>query len=228
MATGYYGRFLAPLLSDVRPDGYFVVCDDDVIFGTKYLENMARVVDAGSLAVRVGRFLGKVTQRGEGYEEHVGVSVKGWQSGIQVSNAEDVEYDFGGQVWMGRYEWIKAVWKNPPPVILTSEDFWISAVLKTFYGVSTRRPRCPSTDMEECACSMQTAIDHRAVKVGGVVGGESANRERAMGTIGKAYGYQPLGDKYIAIAASSFVFNAEPQGPFETGGTPFEGCLFWT
>ena len=228
MATGYYGRFLAPLLSDVRPDGYFVVCDDDVIFGTKYLENMARVVDAGSLAVRVGRFLGQVTQGGEGYTEHMGVSVNGWQIGIQISNAEDVEYDFGGQVWMGRFAWIKAVWHHPPPVILTSEDFWISAVLKAYHGVSTRRPRCPSNDMEECACSMHTANDHKAVEVGSVVGGEFEVRERAMGTIVKAYGYQPLGEKYIAIEATRYVFYSEPEGPFDTRATRFQECLYWT
>lgn len=228
MATGYYGRFLAPLLSDVRPDGYFVICDDDVIFGSKYLENMARVVDSGSLAVRVGRFIGGITQDGEGYHEHTGVSEKGWKLGVQVSNVEDVEYDFGGQVWMGRYEWIKAVWHHPPPVILTSEDFWISAVLKAYHGVSTRRPRCPSSDMEECACSMQTAHDHKAVEVGNVEGGEFDVREHAMGTIAKTYGYKPLGEEYIAIEASRYIFYTERQGPFDVDSTRFKECLHWT
>jgi hypothetical protein len=53
--TGYFGRFLAPLLSNVRDNGYFVVCDDDVLFGSKYLENMLRMVDDGYLALRYGR-----------------------------------------------------------------------------------------------------------------------------------------------------------------------------
>lgn len=42
--TDYYGRFLAPLLSRVREDGYFVIFDDNVIFGTRYI---LRVVDSG-------------------------------------------------------------------------------------------------------------------------------------------------------------------------------------
>jgi hypothetical protein len=43
--TGYFGRFLAPLLSPASSNGYFIVLDDDVLFGKRYFENMLRVVD---------------------------------------------------------------------------------------------------------------------------------------------------------------------------------------
>ena len=82
--------------------------------------------------------------------------------------------------------------------------------------------------MEECACSMHTANDHKAVEVGNVVGGEFEVRERAMGTIAKTYGYQPLGEKYIAIEATRYVFYSEREGPFDTRATRFQECLYWT
>ena len=41
-------------------------------------------------------------------------------------------------------EWIKNAWKHPPPRFDNSEDFWISAVLKSKYGIRTRRPKCPN------------------------------------------------------------------------------------
>jgi hypothetical protein len=55
--TGYYGRFISPLTSQVTTDAYFIVCDDDIIWGDKYFENMLRVVDEGHLATRNGRII---------------------------------------------------------------------------------------------------------------------------------------------------------------------------
>ena len=48
--TGYFGRFLSHLTSSVTSNSYFIICDDDVIWGDRYFENMIRVVDEGFLA----------------------------------------------------------------------------------------------------------------------------------------------------------------------------------
>ena len=55
--TGYFGRFIVPLTSLVREYTYFFVCDDDVIWGNRYFENMARVVNEGYLCTRNGRII---------------------------------------------------------------------------------------------------------------------------------------------------------------------------
>ena len=60
--TGYFGRFIVPLTSSVRSDSYFFICDDDIIWGKRYFENMARVVNEGSLATRNGRIIGQQYQ----------------------------------------------------------------------------------------------------------------------------------------------------------------------
>lgn len=224
--TGYFGRFLVPLLSDVRKDGYFLVCDDDVNFGTAYLENMLRVVDDGYLAVRVGRFV-DWDSNAEKYMEGYGVSNRGWHQGMQVTFDQDIEYDFGGQLWAGKIGWLRRVWRHPPPSLVTSEDFWISAVLKSFYGIGTKRPRCPHTDVEQCACSMLTASDHKEVEVGAHKGGESAGRQDAMNAIVKEYNYKPLGATFKTKEADSYTFHEIGHGPLSVRGT-FQDCLFFT
>ena len=48
--TGYFGRFLAPLTSSVNDNSYFFICDDDIVWGSKYFENMIRAFNDGYLA----------------------------------------------------------------------------------------------------------------------------------------------------------------------------------
>ena len=43
--------------------------------------------------------------------------------------------------WKNRLE--KKAWTHKPISIEYSEDFWISAVLKSFYNISIKTPRCP-------------------------------------------------------------------------------------
>ena len=224
--TGYFGRFLAPLVGNVRDNGYFVVCDDDVLFGSKYLENMLRVVDDGNLAIRVGRFVGWDAGK-KSYGEHMGMSMHGWRQGVQVTFEDDVEYDFGGQLWAGKIDWLRKAWHHPPPSLVTSEDFWISAVLKRFYGIGTKRPRCPAGDVQQCACSMQTASDHKAVEVGTHTGGEFAVRESAMNAIVKEYDYVALGAGPIEKESTAYTFHEVGQGPWSLEGSMFEGCLWF-
>jgi UDP-N-acetylglucosamine 2-epimerase (non-hydrolysing) len=224
--TGYFGRFLAPLLSNVRGNGYFVVCDDDVLFGSKYLENMLRVVDDGYLAIRVGRFVGWDASK-ERHGEHMGMSMHGWRQGVQVTFEDDIKYDFGGQMWAGKIDWLRKAWHHPPPSLVTSEDFWISAVLRRFYSIGTKRPRCPAGDIQQCACSMQEANDHKAVEVGTHTGGEFAVREDAMNAIVKEYDYVPLGAGPIEKESTSYTFHEVGQGPWSLESSTFEKCLYF-
>ena len=55
--TGYFGRFIVPLISSVKSNSYFFICDDDIIWGNKYFENMLRVVNEGFLTTRNGRII---------------------------------------------------------------------------------------------------------------------------------------------------------------------------
>jgi len=59
--TGYYGRFMVPLTAHATTDAYFVVADDDLLWGSHYLESMIRVVNDGYLATRNGRIKNTVT-----------------------------------------------------------------------------------------------------------------------------------------------------------------------
>ena len=126
--TGYFGRFIIPLISSVRNNSYFFICDDDVIWGNRYFENMIRVVNEGSLATRNGRIIDI------NFKENTEVS-KSKVLTKQICYNEDIEYDFGGHIWAGRISWLRKAWNHIPFSIENSEDFWISAVLKRFYNI---------------------------------------------------------------------------------------------
>lgn len=181
--TGFYGRFLGPLVSYTTENSYFIIVDDDVIWGKKYFENMIRVVDSGSLAVRMGRLIN--TKSKEICAETTS-KVK-----MPVTFDKDIEYDFGGHMWAGKMKWIRDLWKYPPPTIHTSEDFWISAVLKVYYNITTKKPMCPSSRIpirpDLCACSDETqnAIRHEPLHLGGKIIHE--NREAAIDLIRNTY-----------------------------------------
>jgi hypothetical protein len=156
-----------------------------------------------------------------------GVSPSGWRDGVQVTFENDIDYDFGGQMWAGKISWLRKVWHHPPPSLVTSEDFWISAVLRRFYGVGTKRPRCPAADMEQCACSMLIAIEHTAVEVGTHTGGENDVRNAVISAIVEKYDYQPLGADFEQKEATSYTIHEIGQGPWSLEGTVFEQCLFF-
>lgn len=91
-------------------------------------------------------------------------------SAHQVTWDTDVEYEFGGHIWAGRIDWLRKIWSHPPPILYNAEDFWMSAVLRRFYGVRTRRPRCPQPgrdgSLDWCACSMRISADHVPPELG--------------------------------------------------------------
>ena len=162
--TGYFGRFIIPLISSVRNDSYFFICDDDVIWGKRYFENMIRVVNEGSLATRNGRIVD------EKFHENTEIDKSEFIT-KQICYNEDIEYDFGGHIWAGRISWLRKAWNHIPFSIENSEDFWISAVLKSFYNISTKIPKCPCPDEntiipDMCAASDKSGLKHVKAKVG--------------------------------------------------------------
>ena len=156
-----------PLAVDMCEGAYWFINDDDVLFGDMYYENMIRVVNDGFLCGRVGRVLDSDRDNAEeGHEmDHVPSN--------PVLFAEDLVCDYVGQVWAGRIEWLRAAWRHPPSSIETSEDFWISAVLKTKYGISSKVPMCPrpvngyNFNTEMCACSLKASRKHEKARVSG-------------------------------------------------------------
>jgi hypothetical protein len=157
----------------------------------------------------------------------MGMSMHGWRQGVQVTFEDDIKYDFGGQLWAGKIDWLRKAWHHPPPSLVTSEDFWVSAVLRRFYGIGTKRPRCPAGDIQQCTCSMQEANDHMGVEVGTHTGGEFAVREDAMNAIVKEYDYVPLGAGTIQKESTSYTFHEIGRGPWSLQGSMFEGCLYF-
>ena len=132
--TGYYGRFIIPLTSSVGSNSYFFICDDDIIWGKRYFENMLRVVNEGFLCTSNGRIITK------NFKTNSGAHIRGNHYN-QVCFDEDIEYDFGGHVWAGFISWLRKAWNHIPPSLENCEDFWISAALKSFYNISTKIPR---------------------------------------------------------------------------------------
>ena len=162
--TGYFGRFLVPLVSSVIGNSYFFICDDDVLWGNKYFENMIRVVNEGSLATRNGRII-NANFNEFGFSFYSPFSYK------QICYDEDIEYDFGGHIWAGRISWLRNAWNHIPFSIENSEDFWLSAALRAFYNIPTKVPKCPCPEgspiiPEMCASSDKSAANHVDAKIG--------------------------------------------------------------
>ena len=158
--TGYFGRFVIPLTSSITGDSYFFICDDDVIWGNRYFENMFRVVNEGYLCTRNGRIINS------NFHTSGAVFEEGTMPNKQVCYNEDIEYDFGGHIWAGRISWLRKAWNHIPFSLENCEDFWISAALKSFYNISTKTPRCPCPEGKPivpdlCAASDNSSILHQ-------------------------------------------------------------------
>ena len=189
--TGYFGRFIIPLTSNIRDDSYFIICDDDVIWGNRYFENMIRVVNEGSLATRNGRI---ITEK---YKEK-SLTYNDQKFDQQLCFNEDIEYDFGGHIWAGRISWLRKAWNNIPISFENSEDFWLSAVLKSFYGISTKVPKCPCPEgtpiiPEMCAASDRSSMSHEVASIDKIkINNDNKIRKKLVKEIIKKYNYQPL------------------------------------
>jgi len=164
--TGYFGRFLAPLTSPVNDNSYFFICDDDIVWGRRYFDNMARVINEGYLATRNGRIIT------EDYRTY-SIFRLNLREKEQVCFNEDIEHDFGGHIWAGRVSWLRKAWNHIPFSFENCEDFWISATLKTFYNISTKMPRCPCPDedpsnsnLDLCSNLEKIGLNHKNAILG--------------------------------------------------------------
>ena len=225
--TGYFGRFIIPLTSSVSSNSYFIICDDDLIWGNRYFENMLRVVDEGSLATRNGRIINK------DYME-ISQAYKAWEENIQVCFNEDIEYDFGGQIWAGRISWLRKAWNHIPISLKNSEDFWISAVLKSFYNIPTKTPRCPCPEKEPiipemCAASDKSAFNHENAIIDKLSISHKIRRELIKETTIK-YNYQLMINskpKYVKDIHNKFIYGDSKNPLFNLSDVLWKNVLFW-
>ena len=224
--TGYFGRFIIPLTSSVRSNSYFIICDDDVIWGSRYFENMLRVVDEGSLATRNGRILDL------DYKE-ISPASKAWNQSIQVCYNEDIEYDFGGHIWAGRISWLRKAWNHIPIYIENCEDFWISAILKTFYNIPTKTPKCPCPKdipifPDMCAASDKSAFVHNNAKIGN--SDATHTRRDIMKETAIKFNYQlmiSLDKEYVENIPKKFVFGDLENPLFNLSDSLWNDVLYW-
>ena len=226
--TGYFGRFLGPFAVSSSQEAFFIILDDDILFGRRYFETMLRVVAQGSLATRNGRFLGHALEEFDWR--------KFWAQSDVDTFDEDDEYDFGGHIWAGRISWLRTAWQHPAPILYTAEDFWLSAVLKRELGIPTKRPRCPAPmsggDVELCACSMKIAEEHIPAKVGNSDVNEHQNtRSEAMKKVADHFNYQTILSKDPEAADNMGRGHTEIHidlfSPSKETRDMFAQCLFW-
>ena len=225
--TGYYGRFLIPLTSSVRSNSYFIICDDDILWGRRYFENLLRVVDEGSLATRNGRILNvdftTIVQ-----------ATKAFQFNVQVCYDEDIQYDFGGHTWAGRISWLRKAWNHIPPTFENSEDFWISAVLRTFYNITTKTPKCPCPNgapisPDFCASTDKIALHHINAKIGNSIIIHNI-RKKIMKQIATKFNYQilmSLNQEYVKNISTKFVYGNLKNPLFNLNDSFWKDALFW-
>ena len=225
--TGYYGRFISPLISSVTNNAYFIICDDDVIWGDRYFENMIRVVNEGFLATRNGRLINKQ------YQE-VGPNIKIFERDNQVCFDEDIEYDFGGHIWAGRISWLKMAWQHIPISLDNCEDFWLSATLKTFYNIATKTPKCPCpkdnpVNPDLCAASEKSASNHTNSIIGKRTIDHSI-RANLIKAISIHLNYKPLlfyNSKTLDIINDKFKFGNITHPLFNLSDTLWRNINYW-
>ena len=223
--TGYFGRFISPLTSSMNNDTYFIICDDDVIWGDRYFENMLRLVDEGYLATRNGRIIGK------NYHELIPASKQIFKNNNQVCFNEDIEYDFGGHIWAGRISWLRKAWTHIPISLENCEDFWLSAVLKTFYNISTKSPKCPCQkgkliNPDLCAASDKSAIIHKNSIIGKYLVRHKI-RKKLIEQIIIKFNYKPLifsNPNVVKYIKNKFIFG---KNLFNLSDPLWNDVLFW-
>ena len=227
--TGYFGRFLSPLMSSVTTDAYFIICDDDVIWGDRYFENMIRVVNEGYLATRNGRLIDS------NFIDISPNSNMAWRKNIQVCYDEDIEYDFGGHIWAGRISWLRKAWTHVPVSIENCEDFWLSSVLKSFYNISTRTPKCPCPEKniinpDFCAASHISAGIHINSEIGKSQGRDTSIRSILIKLICEKYNYTPLlkiEPKIYQKIQEKFKYGNDTNPIFNLSDHLWDNLLFW-
>ena len=226
--TGYFGRFISPLTSSATNNAYFIVCDDDIIWGDRYFENMLRVVDEGFLATRNGRLI-------KNDYSNTGPTKKNlYKRGNQVCFDEDIEYDFGGHIWAGRLSWLRNAWTHIPISLDNCEDFWLSATLKTFYNISTKSPKCPCPEdnpiiPDFCAATDSSSAVHANSRIGEKTILHSI-RKKIIRELSIHLNYKPLmlsDSKILSKINKKFVIGNKSHPIFDLSDPLWQDSLFW-
>ena len=225
--TGYYGRFLIPLTSQITNNASFIICDDDVVWGDRYFENMLRVVGEGYLATRNGRIIDPISYESvsKAYD-----AIKKYQ----ICFDEDIEHDFGGHLWAGKIDWLRKAWTHIPISLENCEDFWISAVLKSFYNISTKTPRCPCPKNNNliipdlCAASGSSCTHH----VNAIIGNHTSlpkERSKIRRNIANKYNYTCLVNikpEYVSNISKKYIYGIK-RNLFNLTDDLWKHALFW-
>ena len=228
--TGYFGRFLSPLTSSVTNTAYFIICDDDIIWGDRYFENMIRVVDEGFLATRNGRLIDKKYNEICPICQFIGIN------NVQACFNEDIEYDFGGHIWAGRISWLRNAWTHLPVSIENCEDFWLSSVLKTFYNISTKIPKCPCPEgklinPDLCAASHKSAIYHSNSIIGKThIKNDYSIRAKLIKLTCEKFNYTPLlilDPKIDEKIRNKYKYGNDKNPLFNISDNLWDNALFW-
>jgi len=223
--TGYFGRFLIPLTSSVRGETFFFICDDDVLWGNRYFENMARVITEGYFAVRTGRIIEE-----NFHDMNVGFTIPNYDK--QVCFNDDIENDFGGHIWGGKISWLRKAWNHLPLSLKNCEDFWISAVLKSYYNISTKVPKCPCPEEkiivpDMCSASDKSALIHENANIGNTVISHDI-RKNLIKQIIEKYNYKQMifsKPEYVKNISKKFIAG---ENLFNLSDPLWKNVLLWT
>ena len=112
-----------------------------------------------------------------------------------------------------------------------SEDFWISAVLKSFYNISTKTPKCPCPEgnpviPDMCAVSDKSARSHEKAKIGNTTI-TNDERKKLIKEIAEKFNYKVLisiKPNYVENIYKKYVFG---DHLFNLNDSIWKDALFW-
>lgn len=132
--TKFFGRFTIPLMCRTE---FICILDDDIIPGTKWLENCVKTMETGDYILGAS---GVITNG----KTYIPNSKVGW-NGKHSSSVEKV--DLVGHAWFFRQEHAKLMWEEKPPSWDNGEDMFFSYVAQK-HGIDTMVPPHPENNPE--------------------------------------------------------------------------------
>lgn len=129
----YHGRFALALLTSPRSE-YIAVFDDDIIPGSRWLENcLTSMMEKPGLYVATGNRL--LPNEFEGQKR----PWFGWRGPSDVIE----EVDYGGHCWFLKSDWLRFFWGEAPISLENAEDIQLSFALQKNAGIHTYTPPHP-------------------------------------------------------------------------------------
>ena len=186
---------------------------------------MARVITEGYFAVRTGRIIEE-----NFHDMNVGFTIPNYDK--QVCFNDDIENDFGGHIWGGKISWLRKAWNHLPLSLKNCEDFWISAVLKSYYNISTKVPKCPCPEEkiivpDMCSASDKSALIHENANIGNTVISHDI-RKNLIKQIIEKYNYKQMifsKPEYVKNISKKFIAG---ENLFNLSDPLWKNVLLWT